>query len=211
MVDDAQDREDRDLMVCVQSGDASAFEKLVEKYKVALAGFCYRFVPDRGEAEDLAQATFVQVFRAADRFRTENRFRSWMFTIARNLCLNEIRRRRSRPSDSLDRLTDPSEGTSGVVVPFDDTATPAPETLALRNELVSVVSEAMQALPEGQRTALSLFQEQGLRYDEIAESMGLSVGATKSLIFRARETMRQRVKPYLESGKWDRLVEGGNR
>lgn len=208
MVTNTEDREDRDWMIRLQAGDVEAFERLVEKYQSAVVAFCYRFVPDRGEAEDLAQATFVQIYRSAARFRPENRFRAWMFTIARNLCLNEIRRRRNRPSDSLERLTE--SDSAAVIVPFETSATAAPEALALRNELVSLVAEAMAALPENQRSALSLFQEQGLRYEEIAETLGLSVGATKSLIFRARETMRQKVKPYLETGKWDRLMEGAS-
>lgn len=201
-------------MARVQSGDADAFESLVDKYKRSVTAFCYRFVPDSDEAEDLAQATFVQVYRAANRFRLDGRFKTWLFTIARNLCLNELRRRKSRPSESLERITERNEGESGVILQFRDLKTPEPERLALRNELVAVVREAMEELPEKQRTALHLYQEQGMSYEEIGTIVGKSLSATKSLIFRAREAMKLRIKPYLVSGEWEALAmgrEGGAR
>lgn len=202
------------LMARVQSGDADAFEALVEKYKRSVTAFCFRFVPDCDEAEDLAQATFVQVYRAARRFRLDGRFKTWLFTIARNLCLNELRRRKSRPSESLEGMTEREDGESGVILQFRDLTTPEPERLALRNELVAIVREAMEELPEKQRTALHLYQEQGMSYEEIGAIVGKSLSATKSLIFRAREAMKLRIKPYLISGEWEAIAigrEGGAR
>ena len=199
---------DRVLMTRVQGGDMEAFETLVDKYKRSVTAFCFRFVPDSNEAEDLAQATFVQVYRAAERFRLDGRFKTWLFTIARNLCLNEIRRRKSRPSESLEGITEREEAGSGVILQFRDLKTPEPEILALRNELVAIVKEAMDELPEKQRTALHLFQEQGMSYEEIGAIVGKSLSATKSLIFRAREAMKTRIKPYLVSGEWETLALG---
>ena len=93
---------DATLMLRVKQGDAEAFEELVEKYKRPVLNLVYRMIGDPTEAEDLAQNVFVQVFRSADRYRVSAKFSTWLFTIARNLCLNEIRRRKRHPADSLD-------------------------------------------------------------------------------------------------------------
>src|SRR4051812_2318588 len=99
---------DAALMLLVKQGDAHAFEQLVDKYKQPVMNFVYRSLPDATEAEDLAQHVFLQVFKSAHRYEPSARFSTWLFTIARNLCLNEIRRRIRHPADSLDQ-THPGE------------------------------------------------------------------------------------------------------
>src|SRR6185436_18081679 len=93
----------------VTQGDHSAFEELVEKYKQPVFNMIYRTLPDAAEAEDLAQVVFVQVYKSAARYRVEAKFSTWLFTIARNLCLNELRRRSRHPADSLDASISPEE------------------------------------------------------------------------------------------------------
>lgn len=192
---------DAELMLRVKRGDTAAFEELVDKYKQPVLNLCYRTIRDQTEAEDLAQNVFVQVFKSADRYRVEAKFTTWLFTIARNLCLNEIRRRLRRPAESLEAAENPED--ESVSRQFEDRKnTPAPDLL-LRDELTSKVEEALAALPENQRTAILLFKEKDMSYEEISEILNCSLSATKSLIHRGREALKQRLKPYLKTGVWN--------
>lgn len=190
---------DAELMLRVQRGDRLAFELLVDKYKQPVMNLVFRMVRDATEAEDLAQNVFVQVFKSAGRYRVTAKFSTWLFTIARNLSLNEIRRRSRHPAHSLDQLQEGEEG-QGLQVP--DQSQVAPHELALRTELAACVRMALADLPENQRTAIALFQEQQMPYEEIARVLGCSLSATKSLIHRGRETLKLRLKPYLKNGSW---------
>jgi RNA polymerase sigma-70 factor, ECF subfamily len=191
---------DAALMLRVKQGDMEAFRELVDKYKQPVTNLMARTLQDLTEAEDLAQNVFVQVFKSAHRYRVSAKFSTWLYTIARNLCLNEIRRRSRHPADSLDADSQEQED-QGPRQYEDKKAFVAPDHL-LRNELVAKVDEAIADLPETQRTALLLCREEELSYEEIAEILGCSLSATKSLIHRARETLKQRLKPYLRSGAW---------
>lgn len=193
---------DAALMLRVKRGERVAFEELVARYQQPVLNFVYRTLPDSTEAEDLAQGTFVQVWKSADRYQPNAKFSTWLFTIARNLCLNELRRRRRHPADSLDAPahTDSNEPRGHSVE--DQRETKAPDLL-LRGELEAKVAQAIGALPENQRTALLLWQRDELAYEDIAEVLGCSLSAVKSLIHRARETLKVRLKPYLRSGEWD--------
>jgi RNA polymerase sigma-70 factor, ECF subfamily len=191
---------DAALMKRVTQGDQRAFEELVEKYKQPVFNFIYRTIPDAAEAEDLAQTVFVQVYKAAAKYRVEAKFSTWLFTIARNLCLNELRRRSRHPAESLEAASSPEEDAPGRQ--FEDVRNVAAPDRLVQDELVAKVSEALKDLPENQRTAILLYQEQDKSYDEISEILGTSLSATKSLIHRARETLKQRLKPYLKTGAW---------
>ena len=186
------------LMLRVKRGDAEAFEELVEKYKRPVLNLVYRMIGDPAEAEDLAQNVFVQVFRSSDRYRVSAKFSTWLFTIARNLCLNEIRRRKRHPADSLDAPSFDDEEPRQ----YQDHKTAAPGENLAESELISKIAEAVHDLPENQRTALLLFRDQELAYEDISEVIGCSLSATKSLIHRARETLKARLKPYLKKGDW---------
>lgn len=192
---------DADLMLRVKRGDTAAFEELVEKYKQPVMNLCSRTLRDQTEAEDLAQNVFVQVFKSADRYRVEAKFTTWLFTIARNLCLNEIRRRSRHPAESLDAAENPEDESASRQ--FEDRKNTSAPDLLLRDELTSKVEEALAALPENQRTAILLFKEKDLSYEEISEILGCSLSATKSLIHRGREALKQKLKPYLKTGVWD--------
>ena len=100
---------DAALMLRVKQGDMAAFTELVEKYKQPIMNLAYRTVRDMTEAEDLAQNVFVQVYKSAARYKSTAKFSTWLFTIARNLCLNEIRRRSRHPADSMDAVTNPED------------------------------------------------------------------------------------------------------
>ncbi len=191
---------DAELMLRVKRGDMAAFTELVEKYKQPVINLIYRTIRDATEAEDLAQNVFVQVHKSAHRYKVSAKFSTWLFTIARNLSLNEIRRRSRHPADSLDETFHDDE--SHPIRQVEDVKYfSAPENL-LQSELQEKLDSALAQLPENQRTAILLCQQDELSYDEIAEVLGCSLSATKSLIHRGRETLKQQLKPYLTSGKW---------
>lgn len=192
---------DAALMLRAKQGDGGAFTELVEKYKQPVMNLAFRTLRDAGEAEDLAQNVFVQVWKAAPRYEPAAKFSTWLFTIARNLCLNEIRRRTRHPAESLDQTRDDADDQPLFQVE-DKRVVPATDEL-LRSELVEKVDAALANLPEHQRTALLLCRQEELSYEEIAAVLGCSLSATKSLIHRARETLKLQLKPYLQTGVWE--------
>jgi len=191
---------DAALMLRVKRGDTAAFASLVEKYKQPIINLCWRTLGDPTEAEDLAQNAFVQAYKSAPRYEASAKFSTWLFTIARNLCLNEIRRRSRHPADSLDQTYDDSDDQPMHQV--EDRRVTAPPDELLRAELEGKVEEAILNLPENQRTALLLCRQDELSYEEMAKILDCSVSAVKSLIHRGRETIKQKLKPYLQSGVW---------
>lgn len=192
---------DAALMLRVKQGDATAFAALVEKYKQPVMNLAWRTLRDETEAEDLAQNVFVQAWKSAERYQATAKFSTWLFTIARNLCLNEIRRRTRHPAESLDQTRE-DDGEQPLFQVEDKRLAAAPDAL-LRGELERKVDEALAALPENQRLALALCKQEELSYEEIAAVLDCSLSATKSLIHRARETLKARLKPYLQTGVWE--------
>lgn len=191
---------DAALMLRVREGDREAFAELVEKYQRPVISILYRTLPDAAEAEDLAQHVFLQVYKSAHRYEVTAKFSTWIFTIARNLCLNEIRRRSRHPAQSLDETFAADE--DQPVRQYEDVKTHSPPDTMLHGELEEKISAAIAALPVNQRTALLLCRQEELSYEEIAEVLGCSLPATKSLIHRARETLKEKLKPYLRTGAW---------
>ena len=193
---------DAALMLRVKQGDTTAFTELVEKYKQPVMNLAYRTVRDATEAEDLAQNVFVQVYKSAARYRSTAKISTWLFTIARNLCLNEIRRRSRHPAESLD-APHPEQDDQPLQQFEDKKAFSPPESL-LQGELAQNIDQALADLPENQRAAILLCRQDELSYEEIAEVLGCSVSATKSLIHRGRETLKERLKAYLRTGEWEK-------
>ena len=190
------------LMLRVQQGDGEAFAQLVDKYKQPVMNVVYRMLHDLTEAEDIAQIVFVQVYKSADRYRASAKFSTWLFTIVRNLCLNEIRRRSRHPASSMEETY--SEQADQPSQQFEDKKTTAPPETLLHTELEEKIEEALAQLPENQRTAILLCRQNELSYEDIAKVLKCSVSATKSLIHRGRETLKARLKPYLRTGSWSR-------
>src|SRR5689334_527540 len=191
---------DAALMLRVREGDRVAFESLVEKYKQPVTNLVARTIADPTEAEDIAQNVFVQVHKSAHRYEVSAKFSTWLFTIARNLSLNEIRRRTRHPADSMD-VTQPDQGEQPWQQ-FEDKKSASPPDNLLRGELEEKIDEALAELPENQRTAILLCRQDELSYEEIAKVLQCSLSATKSLIHRGRETLKQKLKPYLRTGAW---------
>src|SRR5437016_6139597 len=145
---------DAALMLRVKEGDRDAFEMLVEKYKQPVMNLAYRTLSDATEAEDLAQHVFLQVFKSAHRYEVSAKFSTWLFTITRNLCLNEIRRRSRHPADSLDAPHPEHE--DQPLRQFEDAKTFSPPDALLHGELEQKIQQALSDLPENQRLAILL-------------------------------------------------------
>ena len=170
---------DAALMLAFQQGDESAFRALYERHARAMVAFCHHFVRDAARAEELAQDVFVKVYGSADRYRPTARFKTFLYRVASNHCMNELRRpeRAARagagddlPDGELDALPSPE---------------PGPEEAARGAALERAVRDLLARLPEKQRAALVLCRFEGLSYEEIAEVLDTSVPAVKSLIHRA--------------------------
>jgi RNA polymerase sigma-70 factor (ECF subfamily) len=191
---------DAALMLRVKRGNRAAFAELVEKYRQPVMNLVYRTLRDETEAEDLAQNVFLQVYKSRSRYKRTAKFSTWLFTIARNLCLNELRRRSRHPAESLEETRGEHEGQPQRQ--YEDKKNFLPTETLLHGELAQKIEEALAGLPENQRTAILLCRQEDLSYEEIAGVLGCSLSATKSLIHRGREVLKQKLKPYLRTGDW---------
>jgi RNA polymerase sigma-70 factor (ECF subfamily) len=186
---------DRDvvLMARVAKGDEAAFTELVERHQHAVVGTVAKMLGDRTEAEDIAQKVFLRLWKSAGRYRPSAKFTTYLFTITRNLVFNESRRRSRHPQVSIEER----EQTGARH------ADPAPEARPdeelLHRELGEAIDTAIAALPEKQRIAVVLRRYQEIPYEEIAKVLGVSVSSVKSLLFRARESLRQNLSRYIET------------
>jgi RNA polymerase sigma-70 factor (ECF subfamily) len=187
---DGVDRPEHDadarLMLAFQQGDERCFDQLFEKHQRAVIGFAARFTGRRDVAEELAQEIFVKCYLARSSYQPTAKFKTWLFRIARNHCLNELRRQDyRRPPQPLDEAQQPSSQLT-------------PEAELESRALERAVEQALAALPESQRTALLLSRTQAMSYDEIAAAMGTSVSAVKSLLHRAKQTLVERLGEVAE-------------
>ena len=191
---------DAALMLRVKRGDRAAFAELVGKYQQPLFNFICRTLRDETESEDLAQNVFLQVYKSRQRYVRTAKFSTWLFTIARNLCLNEIRRRSRHPAESIEESH--ADQDDQPQRQYEDKKNFLPVENVLHGELARKIEDALADLPENQRTASLLCRQDELSYEEIAEILDCSLSATKSLIHRGRETLKEKLKPYLKTGRW---------
>jgi RNA polymerase sigma-70 factor (ECF subfamily) len=183
---------DVELMLGFQAGDLQAFERLFSRHARSIVNFAYRFVRNREVAEELAQEIFLKVHDAAPQYRPEAKFTTWLFRIATNVCLNEIRRPPFKATHcSLTIGTDDRE----LPVELEDTERPGPQAVMERRAVAVALKQALERLPEKQRLAFILNKYQDLSYAEVAEVMKISEKAVKSLIHRAKEAMAERLRP----------------
>jgi len=184
-------------MARIAEGDEIALRELIEKHQGAVYGTIAKMLGDPAEAQDLAQQVFVRIYRAARYYQATAQFKTWMFTILRNLVFNE-HRRRSRVSTVSFQAIDGEAGGSSNGLDFPDQSVKTPEEAVLHGEMLRAIDRAILALPEQQRLAIILRRYDEFSYEEMAEILKTSVPATKSLLFRARETLRLALKDYLE-------------
>ena len=184
---------DADVMLRVQTGDDSAFDYLVEKFRRPIVGFMYRMAHNQAVAEELAQEVFLRVYRSKQTYAAEAKFTTWLYRIATNLAVNHARD--TRNEKSAVSLDEPDEE-SGQTIDVAD-GTPNVEQELLRKERLAAIRQKVEELPERQRMAVLMHKYQNLDYREIAKVLKLSESATKSLLFRAYETLRESLKEFL--------------
>ncbi len=174
------------LMALVGAGDQNALRMLIVKWQDPIVNFFYRSCYSRQTAEDLAQIVFIRIYRNAAKYTPKARFSTYIFHIARNILINELRRRRRKPAE----LYDPTSFAPEIA--GDDASVRACA------EIEEAFAKAVLALPENQRTAILLYKQQELSYEEIAEAMDVSAALVKTLIFRARQQLRELLKEFVE-------------
>lgn len=174
--------DEQTLLQASKTGDAGAFNRLVEHYQTSIYNVALRMVGDSAVAEDITQETFVSAYRALHTFSSGN-FRAWLFRIATNACRDHLRSAQVRRNVSLDGLV---ESPTFNVASEDE----SPEDYVVRRELSGFIQESLQTLPEDQRMVLVLVDIQAFSYDEAAQALKTPVGTVKSRLSRAREAMR---------------------
>jgi RNA polymerase sigma-70 factor (ECF subfamily) len=182
-------------MLRVKTGDESAFEYLVQKYRRAMVSFMYRMTHNSAVAEDLSQEVFLRVYRSRTSYEASAKFTTWLYRIATNLAVNHARDTRHERPENQVSLDEPDEETGTTMDVADSSLTV--EQVILRRERMSAIRAKVQNLPERQRMAVLMHKYQQMDYKQIAEVLKLSESATKSLLFRAYETLREQLKEFL--------------
>jgi RNA polymerase sigma-70 factor (ECF subfamily) len=186
---------DAEVMLRVKAGDQPAFNYLVEKYRRPLVSFMYRMARNAAVAEDLAQEVFLRVYRSRASYEASAKFTTWLYRIATNLAVNHARDTRHERPEVMVSLDEPDEAT-GVTMDLADGEMTAEQAMVRRERLMGI-RRKIEALPERQRLAVVMHKYQQMDYRQIAEVLKLSESATKSLLFRAYETLREQLKEFI--------------
>ena len=194
--DSAPDSAAQDLrwMERIKTGDEVAFRELIEAHQRRIIGTIAKMISDESEAEDIAQQVFIRVWKSAPRWEPTAKVTTWLYKITRNLVFNETRRRKRHPVQSLDATLEADDRPQQ----FADTGVKAADTALLDGEMQAAIQAAIDELPEVQRMAVILRRYDDVPYEEIGEILELSVPAVKSVLFRARTDLREKLRRYLE-------------
>ena len=161
----------------IQAGQDLAFDELMVRYKRPVVNFCYRMLADAGDADDVAQEVFVSVYQRIGGYRPRGKFSTWLFALAHNACIDRLRYRKRHPTVPLDAAPEPGMVSREIAT----------------NEIGEHIAAAIAALPDDQRTAIVLAEYHGLSYAEIAGVMRCSEKSVESRLYRAKQTLRQRL------------------
>lgn len=187
---------DQELVERAQRGDKQAFGMLVDKYQRKLGRLLSRLIRDQAEVEDVVQESFIKAYRALPNFRGDSAFYTWLYRIGINTAKNYLVSMGRRPQVSNDIEIEDAEN-------FEDAnelrTMETPETAMMTKEIAQTVNDTVEALPEELRTAITLREIEGLSYEEIATLMDCPIGTVRSRIFRARETIAQKLRPLLDT------------
>jgi RNA polymerase sigma-70 factor (ECF subfamily) len=186
---------DAEVMLRVASGDDAAFDYLVEKFRRSMISFMYRMTHNQAVAEELAQEVFLRVYRSRQSYAASAKFTTWLYRIATNLAVNHARDTKHERPENVVAIDEPDEDT-GLTVDVADAGLNAEQHI-LRRERLAAIRRQVDALPERQRMAVLMHKYQNMDYKQIAAVLKLSESATKSLLFRAYETLRETLKQYL--------------
>jgi len=186
---------DAEVMLRVAAGDDGAFDYLVEKYRRPMISFMYRMTHNQSVAEELAQEVFLRVYRSRQTYAASAKFTTWLYRIATNLAVNYARDTKYERPENVVSIDEPDPET-GLTVDVPDGSLNAEQTI-LRRERLAAIRKHVEALPERQRMAVIMHKYQNMDYKQIAAVLKLSESATKSLLFRAYETLRETLKQFL--------------
>jgi len=186
---------DAEIMLKVKAGDDTAFEFLVQKYRRPMVSFMYRMAHNSAVAEDLAQEVFLRVYRSRGNYEASAKFTTWLYRIATNLGMNHARDTRHERPEHTVSLDEPDDETGRTPDVAD--GAPTAEEKILRRERLAAIRQRVDALPERQRLGVIMHKFQQMDYRQIAEVLKLSESATKSLLFRAYETLREQLKEFV--------------
>ena len=184
------------LMLRVRADDNEAFADLVDRYRHRLVGIMNHLIGNADEAEDLAQEVFLRVYRTRHKYTPKAKFSTWLFTIANNLAMNAIRDRQRRKTLPLE-VSDSGPVGGWPTAPISADRAAPPTAGLQQQELAAVIRAALDELNERQRVAVVLNKFEDMNYAEIADVMGLTAKAVKSLLSRARAKLRERLQPYI--------------
>jgi len=187
--------EDSAIMLELRAGNMAGFDFLIHKYRKSIVNFMYRMVHNQAVAEELAQEVFLRVYRSRETYRAEARFSTWLYRIATNLGVNHARDNRHERNASTIYL-DEADSNTGTTPDVADT-TPGAEAALLRRERMNAIRQHVLALPERQRMAVLMHKYEDMDYRQIGDVLKLSESATKSLLFRAYQTLRERLKEFV--------------
>ena len=191
----ADESSDAAVMLRVAAGDEASYNYLVGKYHRAMISFLYRMVHNQAVAEELAQEVFLRVYRSRESYRAEAKFTTWLYRIATNLAVNHARDTKHERSAQNVYLDAPDEESGTTPDVADDT--PTIEQTLLRDERMAAIRAHVMELPERQRMAVLMHKYQGMDYRQIGEVLKLSESATKPLLFRAYQTLREKLKDFV--------------
>jgi len=195
-----QDDADEDLMVSYQQGEVRAFELLLGRHRKSVYNFIFRYVGDKETAEDLLQETFLRVIKGADAYKRQAKFTTWLYTIARNLCVDQTRRRKHRKHASLDAPMVASED-SGTLLDVIPSSEMASDRKSVNKELHETMQRAIAALSEEQREVFLMREFLDLPFKQIAEVVGVPENTVKSRMRYALEKLRLELDEYKDLAK----------
>ncbi len=186
---------DAEVMLRVAAGDDNAFDYLVEKYRRSMISFMYRMTHNQAVAEELAQEVFLRVYRSRQSYAASAKFTTWLYRIATNLAVNHARDTKHERPENVVNIDEPDNDT-GLTMDVPDSSLNVEQNI-LRRERLAAIRRQVEALPERQRMAVIMHKYQDLDYKQIAAVLKLSESATKSLLFRAYETLRETLKQFI--------------
>jgi RNA polymerase sigma-70 factor (ECF subfamily) len=191
----AEGLSDAEIMLRAKAGDQSAFEYLIQKYRRPIVSFMYRMARNAAAAEDLAQEVFLRVYRSRETYEASAKFTTWLYRIATNLAVNHARDTRHERPEVQVSLDEPDDDT-GTTLEVPDGKLNAEQAM-VRQERMQAIRQKVEALPEQQRLAVIMHKYQQMDYKQIAEVLKKSESATKSLLFRAYQTLREQLKEFI--------------
>jgi len=186
---------DAEVMLRVAAGDDAAFDYLVEKFRRPMTSFMYRMTRNQAVSEELAQEVFLRVYRSRQTYAASAKFTTWLYRIATNLAVNHARDTKHERPENVVNIDEPDEET-GLTMDVADRS-PNIEQVILRRERLAAIRKHVEELPERQRMAVIMHKYQNMDYKQIAAVLKLSESATKSLLFRAYETLRETLKEFI--------------